>query len=236
LSKSIPTLLGRVLAVTIAASGLWWAIAALPNSTTIDALLDMEGHLLRFESFKDTAFDSLLKESASQDLSACDTRAQRALLLMEMPLAAAALHSGLSREFDQRVRSLEARTRAILGCAPRDSFAWLAAFNLEALHGELDDHAFKLLAMSYETSPNEAWISIRRDLLAVPLIASADEPVRRQVLLEFRQLVHNGLLEGAARAYLTSPPSIRSALQAQIDQLSSTDQSAIAEALRAAHS
>jgi len=95
-------------------------------------------------------------------------------------------------EFDQRVQSLEARSRQVLSCTPRESFVWLLAFNLEVLHGRLNEQSFNLLAMSYETSPNEAWISIRRIIVAMPLILVAPEPVRQKILFEFQQLIRNG--------------------------------------------
>jgi len=50
---------------------------------------------------------------------------------MEMPLAEAALRSGAASEFDRRIQSLEARSRQVLSCAPRESFAWLLAFDLK---------------------------------------------------------------------------------------------------------
>ena len=138
---------------------------------------------------------------------------------MEMPLAEAALRSGAANEFDRRVQSLETRVRQVLGCTPRESFVWLLAFNLEVLHGRLNERSFDLLAMSYETSPNEAWISIRRIVVAMPLVLSAPEPVRHKILFEFQQLIRNGFADDAARSYLTASGSVRSLLQAQIEQL-----------------
>ena len=124
---------------------------------------------------------------------------------MEMPLAEAALRSGAANEFDQRIQSLEARSRRILSCTPRDSFVWLLVFDLEVLHGRLNEHSFNLLAMSYETSPNEAWISIRRIIVAMPLVLIAPDPVRKSILFEFQQLIRNGFLEDAVRSYMKAP-------------------------------
>ena len=138
---------------------------------------------------------------------------------MEMPLAEAALRSGAASEFDRRIQSLEARSRKVLSCTPRDSFVWLLAFNLEVLHGRLNEQSFNLLAMSYETSPNEAWISIRRIIVAVPLVLVAPEPVRQKTLFEFQQLIRNGFEGDAARSYFTASGSVRSLLQTQIEQL-----------------
>jgi hypothetical protein len=98
----------------------------------------MEGSLLRFETFSPTSLTRTLESQASQNLSACDTHSQRSLLLMEMPLAEAALRSGAAAEFDQHIQSLEARSRRILSCTPREVFVWLLAFNLEILHGLLN--------------------------------------------------------------------------------------------------
>jgi hypothetical protein len=107
---------------------------------------------------------------------------------MEMPLAEAALRSGAAAEFDQHIQSLEARSRRILSCTPREVFVWLLAFNLEILHGLLNEHAFNLLAMSYETSPNEAWISIRRNIVAMPLVLIATDRFVRNFFMNFSSL------------------------------------------------
>jgi hypothetical protein len=146
---------------------------------------------------------------------------------MEMSLAEAALRSGAANEFDRRIQSLETRVRQVLGCTPRESFVWLLAFNLEVLHGRLNEQSFDLLAMSYETSPNEAWISIRRIVVAMPLVLSAPEPVRLKILFEFQQLIRNGFADDAAAS-----GSVRSLLQAQIEQLDLPRQKNFSNALQ----
>jgi len=151
---------------------------------------------------------------------------------MEMPLAEAALRSGAAGEFDRRIQSLEARSSRILSCAPRESFVWLLAFNLEVLHGRLNEQSFNLLAMSYETSPNEAWISVRRIIVAMPLVLIASEPIRHKILFEFQQLIRHRFVDDAARSYLTASGSVRSLLQTQIEQLDPPRQKSFSNALQ----
>ena len=209
-----------------------WGIFALPRSEAADDFRDIESRLLRAETFNRASLMQTLESQISRDLSPCDTHSQRALLVMEMPLAEAALRSGASAEFDRHVQSLEARSRQVLGCAPRESFVWLLAFDLEVLHGRLNEQSFELLAMSYETSPNEAWISIRRIIVAMPLVLVAPEPVRQKILFEFQQLIRNGFVDYAARCYFTASWSIRSLLQSQIEQLDLPRQKNFSEALQ----
>jgi hypothetical protein len=222
----------QVLTFAIGCLGLVWGIFILPSSEATDALRDFEDHLLRAETFNRTILTERLESSASQSLSACDSHSQTALLLIEMSLAETALRSGAASEFDQRVHSLESRSRRILSCTPRESFVWLLVFNLDVLHGVLNEHSFKLLAMSYETSPNEAWISIRRILVAAPLLRIAPEPLQRTIFAEFRQLIRDGFVTDAARAYLSAPLLVRSSLQTNIEQLNAPQQKAFLNALQ----
>jgi hypothetical protein len=195
----------------------------------------MGSHLLRSEVFNQKALASRLESPASKKLSACDTPSQRAMLLMEMPLAEAALRSGAANEFDRRIQSLERRSRQVLGCAPRESFVWLLAFDLEVLHGRLTQQSFDLLAMSYETSPNEAWISVRRIVIAMPLVLVAPEPLRQRILYEFQQLIRYGYTTEAARSYWTASQPARSLLHAQVEQLDLSRQEAFSDALQKLH-
>jgi len=151
---------------------------------------------------------------------------------MEMPLAEAALRSGAAGEFDRRIQSLEAGSSRVLSCVPRESFVWLLAFNLEVLHGRLNEQSFNLLAMSYETSPNEAWISVRRIIVAMPLVLIASEPIRHKILFEFQQLIRHGFVDDEARSYITPSGSVRSLIQTQIEQLDPPRQKSFSNALQ----
>jgi hypothetical protein len=212
--------------------GLAWGSFALPHNETAEDFRDTESRLLRFETFGRATSTRTLESQASQDLSACDTHAQRALLLLEMPLAGIALRSGERNEFDRHILSLETRARQILSCTPRQSFVWLLLFQLEVLRGNLSEHSFDLLGMSYETSPNEAWISIRRILVAMPLVLVASEPTRHKIIDEFQLLIRYGFVEVAARAYLSAPEPARSLLETRIEQLDGSKRKAFSDALQ----
>jgi hypothetical protein len=221
-----------MLTLAIGCLGLVWGIFVLPHSEAADDLRDIGSRLLRSETFNPAVLTQTLESQAAQNLSPCDTHSQRALLLMEMPLAEAALRSGAASEFDRRIQSLEARSKRVLSCAPRESFVWLLAFTLEVVHGRLNEESYNLLAMSYETSPNEAWISVRRIIIAMPFALVAPEPIRQKILFEFQQLIHNGFVDDAARCYFASAAPIRSLLQTQIDRFDPTWQKNFSNALQ----
>jgi hypothetical protein len=94
----------------------------------------------------------------------------------------------------------------------------------------LDENTFDLLKMSYETSPNEAWVAVRRIVVALPVIPAAPDGLRERVLTEFQVLIRHGFLEMPAVAYLNASTQIRPLLQARVDELSAAEK---AEFLRA---
>ncbi len=231
-NSSFGSLVRHALTIAIGGLGAVWGIFVLPNSIVADGFRDVEDRLLRFETFSPTTLAQILESQASRDLGACNSHSQRALLLMELPLAQAALRLGAVNEFDKHIQSLESRSRRVLSCTPRNSLAWLLVFGLEVLHGRVDARSFDLLAMSYDTSPNEAWVSVRRIVLATPLVLIAPEPVRQKILFEFQQLIRFGFVDEAVRSYLSCSAPIRELLQSKVEQLDASRQRAFSDGLQ----
>lgn len=215
----------------VALAGLYWGVEAAVRGTANEDFREIESHLLRYERYRPAAAVEILQSSAAREASPCEAHIQRALLLLEIPLADATLRSGLAQEYDRHAESLERRARQLLSCIPRDSLAWLVVFGLAIQHGLVDEHSFELLATSYETSPNEAYIAVRRVPLAIPVVGSAPEPIRRKVLTEFRNLVRGGFLDVSAATYLKAPQRTRALLQAEIGQLDARSQQRFSETL-----
>ena len=214
----------RLAVLALGGAGLVWGLLALPTSETSDNLRNIETHLLQSETFDSKALAVELTSPAAEAVSACDSSSQTALLLMEMDLTQAALRAGAVDDFDRHANSLEARSKETLSCAPRDSLVWLVAFSLKILHGQSDRQALDLLEMSYETSPNEAWIGIRRIIAAMPVLALLSQPLQDKVLAEFEQLVRSGFVYEAARSYAGASTSTRALLLDRIQRLEAKEQ------------
>ncbi|PZA12826.1 hypothetical protein DNX69_06430 [Rhodopseudomonas palustris] len=209
----------RLVSVAIGAIGVLWAVANVHRAIAIDRFEGLADHLLRFKTFDDTFSSAVLQSRSAHALSSCDARAQRALIMLEIPLADAALRAGVAGEFDLRNGDLTSRAKKILSCAPSDSFAWLVLFGLAVQSGRLGPDAFALLERSYETSPREAWIAVRRISIAAPVASMAPEATRSKILFEFRQLVRDGYVELPARSYVRSHQGVRDFLDTEVSQL-----------------
>ena len=218
----------RLLTFVLGAIGLCWGATVIPASGTIDNLRYFETQLLRSKTFTRKDLSELLSV-ASDAVGDCDTDAQEAMLLIEVRLANFALQAGDVVDYDNRLASAERRARDLLACAPRRSFVWLLAFSFEVLHGRLNQHAFDLLTMSYETSPNEGWIAIRRNIVTAPLVLIAPEPIKDKILSEFEQ-VSTYYPQEAARSYQSVNEQAQTLLRQRVGQLGQQSQKEFWEA------
>jgi hypothetical protein len=221
----------RMLMIAVGCIGLVWGLLALPTSSATDEFGSLETQLLRSETFSPSTLAAQLGRADLALLSACDTPAQIALLLAEMQLAETNLQSGAVAELDQHIRSLKERAQRALGCTPRQSMIWLVAFSINVLQGRLDDQTFALLRLSYETSPREAWIAIRRNAAAMPIVLVAPEPLRERIMSEFRELIADGFQDEASRSFLRANRTARPLLQLEIAKLSEARQKVFWDAL-----
>jgi hypothetical protein len=222
----------RLFTLALAAAGLVWGSSILPISEATDDFRYFESQLLKSETFDPTPLARKVESPAAQAVSDCDPHSQTALLIIEMSLAQTALRAGRVQEFDKRAESMDSRSTRLLSCAPRQSFVWLLKFSLDVMRGRLNERSFNFLAMSYETSPNEAWISIRRAVVALSFVPLASDLLRDKILSEFKGLVRDGFVDVAARSYLSSSAPIRLLLQAQIEQLPLPRQKAFSDVLQ----
>lgn len=221
---SLKLAIQRLTMLVLGGSGLIWGFLVLPTSGASDVLWYVESQLLQSETFDSKALAVELIGPAAEEISACDSPSQTALLLMEMGLTQTALRAGSVDDFDRHANSLETRSKATLSCAPRDSLVWLVAFSLKILHGQSDKQTMDLLEMSYETSPNEAWIGIRRIIAAMPVLALLSQPLQEKVLAEFEQLARSGFVYEAARSYSGASASTRPLLLDRIQRLDAREQ------------
>ena len=86
--------------------------------------------------------------------------------------------------------------------------------------------------MSYDTSPNEAWVGVRRIAIAIPAVLAAPEAIRKKILAEFQNLIRQRFVEIPARAYLNASASTRALLQSSVEQLDPLSQKIFSDTLQ----
>jgi hypothetical protein len=120
---------------------------------------------------------------------------------------------------------------AALAQSPTSSFMWLTDLWLNRLRGEPADGDLNLLRMSYWSGPNEAWIAVRRNPLALGIFPSLPGELAEQALSEFVRLVRSGLYTDASNILAGPGWTIHEQLLGRLVQVDEADRRRFAKAL-----
>ena len=121
--------------------------------------------------------------------------------------------------------------RAALAQSPTSSFMWLTDLWLKRLSGEFVDSDWNLLRMSYWSGPNEAWIAVRRNRLALGIFQSLPRDLAEQTLSEFAGLVRSGLYVDASNILAGPGWAIHDQLLSRLVQVDEANRRRFARAL-----
>ena len=127
---------------------------------------------------------------------------------------------------------LQSNVDAALAHSPTDSFTWLVAFWLRRLRFEPTANDSRLLRMSYWSGPNEAWIAVRRNPVALGVFPSLPDDLADQALSEFVRLLRSRLYTEASNILAGPGWAIREQLLSRLSQVDEVDRRGFARALR----
>ncbi|GLH76763.1 hypothetical protein SSBR45G_16710 [Bradyrhizobium sp. SSBR45G] len=183
----------RTCIALIALSAVAWGIRCLPvfqDQSRLEAAKDL---ILRNVKVSDADLDALapLLQRASDRID-CVPVVDRSVAIIRLRLAENALSSATDT-LDRRLSELDQAIRKSLGCAPTDSYLWLVLFWVRNNREGLRDDHYDLLRMSYRLGPNEGWIAVKRNAMALAMFEGLPPDLADAAIAEFARLVKSEL-------------------------------------------
>jgi hypothetical protein len=181
----------------LAALGWGWFVAPLVWQQTSMSQLSRKiigGEL--YPSIVLTEFAEQAERDQRRDI--CQPVARRTLAVIRLRLAEEAFAGSDDGKVRQAQSALARALGSALGCTPTDAFLWLTLFWTQNNARGLQEDNFEALRMSYRFGPNEGWLAIRRNRMAVAIFPALPEDLKKQALDEFGQLVKSDFITDAA--------------------------------------
>lgn len=221
----------RTLVATFGICAIFWAIDAILVYRSDGALTDTAQRILSGDKFNVAQLDGMKRQMDAAparplQASATSSGAVIRLLLLEDQLKAG---KGLPSAED--LVQFQMTIHAALAQSPTNSFMWLTDLWLKHLRGESADGDLNLLRMSYWFGPNEAWIAVRRNSLALGNFKSLPSELAEQALSEFVGLVRSGLYVDASNILAGPGWAIHEQLLSRLAQVDEADRRAFARVL-----
>jgi hypothetical protein len=189
--------------------------------------------LLRGRTFNDQVLLREVNEvEASEQPLFCDPAALRTIFILRLGILRDAITAVDRKLIDSAYIPLHDAARTALTCAPTDSFAWLVLFWLDAAKHGLQPNNVNYLQMSYALAPNEEWIALWRNRLAMAVFTQLPENLVDDAINEFVGLVNTGqLYQETATIFASAAPAVEKRIVARLKSAGSVQRQIFARTL-----
>jgi hypothetical protein len=182
-----------------------WGISVLPSVSRYLVIEDIAVHIAAGAPFKTKDLEKLKPIlSAAEQEGMCNPAALRAAAIMDLHLFELAVADSDEEAIDSAIKSLPVAIRRSLSCSPTDSFLWLVLYWVEVNRNGYQPRDLEFLRMSYLLGPNEGWIALKRNRLALAIFDQLLPEMAKAALAEFANLLNSGF-EQEVEGILTGP-------------------------------
>lgn len=192
---------------------IWWGIFELPTFWRESQPERVASQIIAGEPFRIETLAQQLESLGNLTQSVdCRPAMFRSATIIQARLLDVASAKSNREKVNQSLNSLSSTVRASLSCAPTDPFLWLTLYWVERARSGFTPQNFKYLKMSYELGPNEGWISLKRNPIALADLDRLPTELAFDAIREFVALLSGGFDEQAVKIFSAAPWPARYAI------------------------
>lgn len=210
-----------------------WSVSAIRLYRAEDIFANPALRILGGDRFTAEQLDMLTRQIEAAPVASLRPTALTDIATIRLRIVEVALQSGNAQLAAAAFDNLKAAVAAALDGAPTSSFMWLTDYWSRSVRSGNPADGLKSLAMSYAEGPNEGWIAVRRNPVALSAFPSLPDQLADQALNEFARLVSSGSYADAANTVAGAGWPIHDKLLARLTQLSEGTRQRFAKALEA---
>ena len=184
----------RAFIVLLGLGGVVWAVVNFSAFWRQAEIEQIASEILDHETFKPKALDPFISTLAEIEQSRyCQPKLLRSAAIIRLRLAEEAIAFAERDVVDDRLSALENGIRSALGCEPADAFLWMVLAWVNHLREGPRPEQLTFLRLSYSLGPNEGWIAVRRNRLALAMFPRLPPDLADESVSEFGRMVNSWL-------------------------------------------
>ena len=200
-----PFFLARTFVCLLGLGAVAWGGFVLPVFQQQARVNRVASELLQGHAFKIQALlDEVRQVEASESSSFCNPTELHDAVVIRLAIPDEAIAAADHTPIDSAQTSFYNLARKALACAPANSLVWLTLFWLDASKNGFTQQNANYLLRSHAVGPNEGWIALWRNRLAMPLFEQLPADLSDDAIDEFIRLVDTGLLSSETAAIFAS--------------------------------
>ena len=186
----------RIFVAIFGICAIAWATDVIPTYRRDAPYTGIAERILSGDKFTAAQLEAMRRQLDGTPVRPAQASALSGATVMRLLLLEDGMKADNRQPSASDLADLQMAVSATLSQSPTHSFVWLADFWLK--RRQVDAVDFNLLGMSYWSGPNEAWIALRRNPMALGVFQSLPTDLADQTLSEFAGLVRSGLYADAA--------------------------------------
>jgi hypothetical protein len=223
----------RIFVAMFGICAIAWALSVIPVYRKDAPLADAAQRILSGDRFNAAQLSAMKRQLDAAPARPLQASALNGAVVIRLLLLEDALKAGRRQPSAPDLVELQMLVSAALAQSPTSSFMWLTDLWLKHLRGEFANDDLNLLRMSYWAGPNEGWIAVRRNPLALGIFPSLPTELAEQALSEFVGLVRSGFYTEASNILAGPGWAIHEQLLSRLVQVDEADRRRFARTLAA---
>ena len=188
----------RTVTCALGAVAAIWALYVFPIDWQQAGIARVAAHIIDGEAFKEGALSTLAPAHDVVRNEKWDRpSALRNIAIIRLRTLEEAISKGDQKSIDGLMQTLHAAISESLANSPADPFLWSVLFWLENAGYGFSKAHLKYLRMSYATGPNEGWVAIKRNRLALAIFPELTPQLKEDAIAEFSRLVDSAYFSQA---------------------------------------
>jgi hypothetical protein len=224
-------LLVRVVSAAFGVCSIAWVIAVIPVYRAEAGLADAARAILAEEGYRPAQLTALERRLDATPPGQLRSKARDDAAVVRLRLLEIKLATVKRRIVASDVAEFESIVVDALAGSPTNSYLWLIEHWLRTFHDDGGQPALAALRASYASGPNEGWIAVRRNQLALRVFASLPDDLSDAVLKEFGRVVRSGFYLDASNILAGSQGPVRDRLLIQLTGVPEADRIRLARVL-----
>jgi hypothetical protein len=194
-----------------------WALYAGPVFWRASPFESTAKYIVAGDTFKPAVLDAIDTRLTSADSSVGDRPATLySAAVIRLRLLERAIADGEQEAIDAQMAHFTQAVRQSLSDNPSDPLLWSVLFWAENTRSGFKRGHLEFLRMSYATGPNEGWIGVRRNRLALAVYPQLPPDIAEAAVDEFARLIDSQFIAPAANILVGPGWPIRETLLARL--------------------
>ena len=190
--------LARIFIAGLGCAAVTWGLATWPIFWREASMEYIARHIIRGEPYQiEVLAGQMPVVEAAENSTTCRPIALWSAAIVRLRIVDEAGRNGAGKPvYAQQMKSLENSIRRSLSCSPAEPFLWLTLYWVERAQNGFKPEYLKYLRISYDLGPNEGWIILKRNPIALADFERLPADLAADAINEFVALLNNESLSG----------------------------------------